>query len=86
MAAMETQMMNGPYMMLPQMMCSPQAAQQKPQVPAYEKIEGFRPGMEARVTTGRIPKKKMPKVRVGEAIEFIKAELDVTVIRDNSQE
>ena len=52
MAAMETQMMNGPYVMLLQMMCSPPAAQQKPQVPAYENIEGFRPGMEAEVTTG----------------------------------
>ena len=50
---MESPMMNGPYMMLPQMMCPPPAAQQKHQVPAYEKIEGFRPGMEAKVTTGR---------------------------------
>ena len=72
--------MNGPYMMLPQMMCSPPAAQQKPQVPAYEKIEGFRPGMEANVTTGGVPITQLPKVRLGEAIEFINAELDTTVI------
>ena len=90
MAAMESPspMMNGPYMMvmLPQMMCSPPAAQQKPQVPAYEKIEGFRPGMEAKVTTGGVAIRQLPKIRLGEAIEFIKAGLDVTVIGELSQE
>ena len=79
-------MMNGPYMMLPQMMCPQPAAQQKHQGPAYEKIEGYRPGMEAKVTTGGIAMKKLPKVRLGEAIEFIKPELDVTVLGELSQE
>ena len=86
MAAMETQMMNGPYMMLPQMMCSPPATQQKPQVPAYEKIEGFRPGMEAKVTTGGVEIRQLPKIRLGEAIEFVKPGLDVTVVGELSQE
>ena len=79
-------MMNGPYMMLPQMMCSPPAAQQKPQVPAYEKIDGFRAGMEAKVTTGGVANRKLPKIRLGEAIEFVKPELDVTVFGELSQE
>ena len=81
-------MMNGPYVMgmLPQMMCPPPAAQQKPQVQANEKIEGFRPGMEAKVTTGGVPIRKLPKVRLGEAIEFVKPELDVTVFWELSQE
>ena len=80
--------MNGPYMMgmLPQMMCPPPAAQQKPQVPAYEKIEGFRPGMEAKVTTGGVAIRKLPKIRLGEAIEFVKPGLDVTVVGKLSQE
>ena len=71
-------MMNGPYMMgmLPQMMCHPPAAQQS----ANEKIEGFRPGMDAKVTTGGIPIRKLPRIRLGEAIEFVKPGLDVTVI------
>ena len=71
--------------MLPQMM-RPPAATEKPNVSAYEKIDGFRPGMDAEVTTSGIPVKKLPKVRPGEAIEFLKAELDVTVIGDLSQE
>ena len=86
MAAMESPMMKGPYMMLPQMMCPQPAAQQKHQGPAYEKIEGYRPGMEAKVTTGGVAMKQMPKVRPGEAIEFIKPKLDVTVIGELSQE
>ena len=35
---------------------------------------------------GRAPTKKLPKVRLGEAIEFIKAELDVTVVGDFPQQ
>ena len=50
-----------------------------------EKIEGYRPGMEAKVTTGGIPIKKMHRVRLGEAIEFVKPELDVTVTGDLTQ-
>ena len=61
MAAMESPMMNGPYMMLPQMMCPQPAAQQKHQGPAYEKIEGYRPGMEAKLTTGGIAMKNCPR-------------------------
>ena len=83
---MESPMMTAPYMMLPQMMCPQPAAQQKHQGPAYEKIEGYRSGMEAKVTTGGVAMKKLPKVRLGEAIEFIKPELDVTMIWDLSQE
>ena len=80
-------MMNGPYMMgmLPQMMCPPPAAQQKHKVPAYEKIEGFRPGMEAKVSAGGVATRKFPKIRLGEAIEVLKAELDVTVMGDLSR-
>ena len=80
--------MNGPYMMgmLPQMMYHLPAAQQKPQAPAYEKIEGFRPGMEAKVTTGGVAIRKLPKIRIGEAIEFVKPGLDVTVVGELSQE
>ena len=79
-------MMTAPYMMLPQMMCPQPAAQQKHQGPAYEKIEGYRSGMEAKLTTGGIAMKKMPKVRLGEAIEFMKPELDVTVLGELPQE
>ena len=81
-------MMNGPYMMgmLPQMMCPPPAAQQKPQVPAYEKIEGFRPGMEAKVTTGGVAILQFPNIRLREAIEFVKPGRDVTVVGELSQE
>ena len=79
-------MMTAPYIMLPQMMCPQPAAQQKHQGPAYEKIEGYRPGMEAKVTTGGVATKKLPKVRLGEAIAFIKPELDVTVFGELSQE
>ena len=68
--------------MLPQMMCPP-AAGEKPKVPA---IDGFRPGMDAKVTTGGIPIRKLPKVRQGEAIEFVKPGLDVTVVGDLSKE
>ena len=80
--------MNGPYMvgMLPQMMCPPPAPQQQPQVPAYEKIAGFRPGMEAKVTTGGVAIRKLPKIRLGEAIEFVKPTIDVTVVGELSQE
>ena len=80
--------MSGPFMMgmLPQMMCPPPAAQQKPHVQSYEKIKGFRPGMEAKVTTGGVPIRKLPKIRLGEAIEFVKPGLDVTVVGELSQE
>ena len=88
MAAMESPMMNGPYMMgmIPQMTHHPPAAQQKPQVSANEKIEGFRPGMDAKVTKGGTPIRKLPKIRLGEAIEFVKPGLDVTVVGELSQE
>ena len=81
-------MMNNPFMMgmRPQMMMGQPGAGEKTKVSAYEKIDGFRPGMDAKVTTGGIPIRKLPKVRLGEAIEFIKAELDVTVIGELSQE
>ena len=42
--------------------------------------------MDAKVTTGGIPIRKLPKVRLGEAIEFVKPELDVTVFGELSQE
>ena len=57
-----------------------------PQVSANEKIEGLRPGMDAKVTTGGTPIRKLPKIRLGEAIEFVKPGLDVTVIGDLSQD
>ena len=83
-------MMQPPFMMgmLPQMMYSPAAAgsQAAKKVSPYEKIDGIRPGMEAKVTTSGISVKKLPKVRLGEAIEFVKPGLDVTVIGDLSQD
>ncbi len=76
------QMMQPPFMMgmLPQMMYSPAAAgsQAAKKVSPYEKIDGFRLGMEAKATTRGVSVKKLPKVRLLEAIEFYKAELDVT--------
>ena len=71
--------------MLPQMMCPP-AAGERPKVPAYEKIDGFRPAMDAKVTKGGVPNRKLPKVRLGEAIEFVQRGLDITVIGDLSQD
>ena len=46
-------------------------------VSPYEKIDGSRPGMQAKVTTSGISRKKLPKIRLMEAIEFYKRELDV---------
>ena len=87
---MGNQMMQPPFMMgmLPQMMYSPAAAgsQSAKKVAPYENIDGFRPGMDAKVTTGGIPIRKLPKVRLGEAIEFVKPGLDVTVVGELSQE
>ena len=56
------QMMKPPFMMgmLPQMMYSPAVAgsQAAKKVSPYEKIDGFRPGMEAKVTTRGVSVKK----------------------------
>ena len=42
--------------------------------------------MDSKGTTGGIPIRKLPKVRLGEAIEFVKPGLDVTVIGDLSED
>ena len=84
-APIDHQMVQPPFMvgMLPQMMCPPAKADKEKS--AYEKIDGFRHGMDAKVTTSGVPVKKLPKIRLLEAIEFLKAELDVTVIGDLSR-
>ena len=75
------QMVQPPFMMgMPlKMMYSPAAAgsQAAKKVSPYEKIDGSRPGMQANVTTSGIAVKKIPKIRLMEAIEFYKEELDV---------
>ena len=64
----------------PFMIDSPAAAgsQAAKKVSPYEKIDGFRLGMEAKVTTRGVSIKKLPKVRLLEAIEFYNAKVDVT--------
>ena len=37
---------------------------------AYARVPGFRNGMEKKITTAGIPIYKLPKVRLGESIEF----------------
>ena len=68
------QMMQPPFMIDSPAAAGSQAAKK---VSPYEKIDGFRPGMEAKVTTSGISRKKLPKIRLMEASDFYKPELDV---------
>ena len=67
-----------PWMsMFPQMMGAQQAFEDGGQ--EYARVQGFRPAMEKKVTTAGIPICKMPKVRLGESIEFLEETLDSTL-------
>ena len=46
---------------------------------AYANIQGFRRGMEKIITTSGIPICKLPKHRLGEALEFLEEVLDSTL-------
>ena len=64
-----------PWMsMFPQMMGAQPAFEDGGQ--AYARVPGFRNGMEKKVTTAGIPIYKLPKVRLGESIEFLEETLD----------
>ena len=63
--------------MFPQMMGAQPAFEDGGQ--AYARVPGFRNGMEKHVTTAGIPICKMPKVRLGESIEFLEETLDSTL-------
>ena len=80
-------MMNAPMMMgmLPQMMMCHPGAGGKTKVSAYEKIEGFRPGIEAKVTTGGSQSTHCPRSASGRR-SGPSRQLDVTVIGELSQE
>ena len=45
-----------------------------------ENVEGYRSGMQTKITAGGIPFKKLPKSRLSEAIEFLKPELEIIVL------
>ena len=68
------QMMQPPFMIDSPAEAGSQAAKK---VSPYEKIDGSRPGLQAKATTSGISVKKRPKIRLMEAIEFYKPELDV---------
>ena len=60
-----------PPWMFPQMMGAQPAFEDGGQAyAAYARVPGFRNGMEKKVTTAGIPIYKLPKVRLGESIEF----------------
>ena len=74
------QMMMGPPIcppwMFPQMMGAQPAFEDGGQAyAAYARVPGFRNGMEKQITTAGFPIYKLPKVRLGESIEFLEETL-----------
>jgi len=54
--------MNGVMMCLPQMMMMPPSASAEDKLSKYRKIDGFKEGMELKITTASLPIQKLPKI------------------------
>ena len=68
-------------MMMPWMQMFPQVMghQVEDDAQAYANIQGFRRGMEKIITSAGIMLCKLPKIRLGEALEFLEEVLDSTL-------
>ena len=83
MAGIHPGMPGMPMMFLPPMANFQQHAAGTPN---YSQVQGFRQGMDKKLTTGGISISKLPKIRLSESVEFVEPHLDSTLLAQCDQD